>query len=299
MKDKIIILTLGIFIFFSLVNLNSALIVDSVSANPNEISPGETSVIKIGLDNNGENDIIDITIKLDLSGVISIPGSTPIVFDMPFAPYNSASEFNIDEIKDSKVKYADFEIIALNNAKSGIYKIPVEISYKENDLPITKTSLISITINSEPIISANLEDSLLLQNQENELSIRITNKGLGDAKFLEIELGDSVYFKKLSSENVYIGDINSDDFDTAKFKVYFENNAPGMINIPVIIKYKNSLNKEYTENSNVQSNIYNQEEAIKLGLLKKNSTSKIFIGIISFIALYLIYRKLKKRKNKY
>lgn len=299
MKNTLLTLTYGIFIILSLITLSSALIVDSVSMNPDEISPGKTSVIRMGLENNGDNDIEDVTISLDLTGILNTGMGSPIVYDMPFAPYNSASEFNIDEISDGKTKYAEFEIIALNNAKSGIYKVPVEITYKEGEDSVekTKNSLISITVNSEPIIDINVGESLLLKNQENELIIKITNKGLSDVKFLEIEIDDSVYFRKLSSENIYIGDVDSDDFDTAEFNIYFKENSVEKINLPITIKYKDVLNKEYAENLNVELNVYSREKAVELGLLKEDNNSKLIIGAISFLILFIIYRKLKKRKK--
>src|SRR3989338_3974305 len=113
--------TISAFIFILLIGISlaSALTINSVSTSPDEVAPGEISKIRIEIVNNGDETVTDVSVSLDLSIV-------------PFAPFDSSSEFSIDEIKKDRTKQADFEISALNDAKSGNYKIPVKISYMEN-----------------------------------------------------------------------------------------------------------------------------------------------------------------------
>lgn len=284
MEKRILILILGILFLLGLINLNFALIIDTVSMTPNEIAPGESAIINIEIENNGKEDIEDISVSLNLEGI-------------PFAPYNSATDYNIEEIKNDDQEYARFEIIALNTAKSGIYKIPVEITYIQNDMQIIKNSLISIIVNSEPIISVIIEDNLLLKNKEGEILIRVTNKGLSDTKFLEIEIADSIYYKILSSKTSYIGDIDSNDFDSAKFKIYFKQNIPDQINFPITIHYKDGINNDYVKNFYIPLDIYSKEKAIELGLIKKSMTGLYFMVLITLIILYIIYKKVKNKKR--
>ena len=278
----------SITILIILISLAStqALMISSVSTSPNEIVPGEVSTIKIGIENDGDKDIEDVSVSLDLA-------------EVPFAPYDSSSEYNIDEIRDGKVKYAEFEIIALSGAESGIYKIPIEITYKEEgeNEKITKNSLISLTVNSKPIIGVGIEDGLLLKSQENEVNIKVINKGLSDVKFLEVRLGSSTYFDVLSSKNVYIGDVDSDDFDTAKFKIFFKENAPNSINLPVRISYKDALNNEQTEEFSLQIKVYTKKKAIELGLLEKSNTLAYVSVAIAVVVIWIVYRKIKKRRK--
>jgi len=282
LKITLVVLMLVLFLV-SMIGFASALVIDSVSMI-NEIKPGETSKIRIGLENDGNEDIEDVSVVLDLTNV-------------PFAPFNSASEDSIDEISKDDTKYVEFEIIALNNAKSGIYKIPLTISYVENGSAIVKTkpSLISIVVDSKPIIDVNVGEGLLLKNKNNEFLITITNKGLSDAKFIEVKIGSSVYFSLLGSERQYIGDIDSDDFDSIKVKVFFKKNIPNNVNIPITIIYKDDLNKEYRENFGVPVSVYTEKKAIELGLMEKDNTFLYITGIISVIILYVVYRKLKKK----
>jgi hypothetical protein len=273
----------GLFILLVLLGVSStyAITIDSVSTTPSEIAPGEVSNINFEIENNGETDIQDISIILDLTS-------------SPFAPYLSSTEFNIDELKDGKTKSASFEVKALNNADSGIYKIPLKITYTENGQTKERSSLISLSINSEPIISGNIEEGLLLNGKENSISVKIINKGLSSIKFLEVEIDKSSYYTILSPENVYIGDLDSNDFDSADFKIYFKENSPTNIKIPIVLKYKDLLNNEYEKTLNLDAKVYSQEQAIQLGLIQKNNTVIYVVIAVILIIIYLVYRRIRK-----
>jgi len=271
-----------LFILALLIGNSSALIISSVSTTPQEIAPGEVSIVEIGVENNGEEDINDVSVSLNLK-------------DIPFAPYLSSSEFNFDEIKNGKTRFADFKIRALSNAQSGIYKMPVSISYSEEGETKERDSLISIAINSQPIIDAQVEEGLLLKGTENTLAVRMVNKGLSDIKFLEIDLEKGSDYSALSPEKVYIGDLDSDDFDSAEFKINIKENSPTNLKIPVTIRYKDSLNKEYEEKINLDAKVYSKEQAIQLGLIQQNNTFIYIVIAVVLIIAYLIYRRVRKR----
>jgi len=279
--------TISAFIFILLIGISlaSALTINSVSTSPDEVAPGEISKIRIEIVNNGDETVTDVSVSLDLSIV-------------PFAPFDSSSEFSIDEIKKDRTKQADFEISALNDAKSGNYKIPVKISYTENGVLNTRQSLISLLVNSEPIIEASVEDGLLLKGQKNAITIKVVNKGLADVKFLEIEVGNSGSYTLLSPKKVYIGDIDSNDFDSAEFQIFFKETSPDKVNLLITVKYKDVTGKEYIYDDSLESKVYSQEQAISLGLITKSNTSTIIIVIVVIIVIFFIYRKIRNRRKK-
>jgi len=293
MKPKTkIILGLAILVLygFSIVSFSlaglSALTISSVTTTPVEVAQGEHTNIKIELDNDGDYDLNDVSVSLDLSAI-------------PFAPYSSSSEVSFDEIREGRTKAAEFEVVALNIATAGIYKIPVHISYTdtEDDSQKTKDSVISVTVNSVPVLGVHIEDGLLLKSSNNKLTVQIVNKGLSDVKFLEVDLEPSTYYDILSQNSVYIGDISSDDFDSADFQVYFKTTAPGKFSIPVTIIYKDPTNKQYTESFNVPVSVYTTKEAIDLGLMSKSRTSLYTGIIIVLLIVYFIYRYFRKRSK--
>lgn len=285
MKNKYLALTI-VFVSLIINPLISGLIIESVSTSPDLIAPGEHSSIRLGIENNGDKTIRDISVSLNLK-------------DLSFAPFNSATEFNIEEIKENRIKFAEFEIMALNDAKPGVYKIPVEISYKKEgeNIETTQESLISLTVNSKPIVDISIEEGLLLNGQENKVAIKIVNKGLSDAKFLEIELQGGTSYSILGPNKVYMGDIGSDDFDSAEFTILLKESSISLINFPVIVSYKDVLNKEYKENFELQKRAYTAKEATDLGLIAKNNTATYIVVVVFLIVVYLLYRRWRKKRK--
>jgi len=287
MKKQIWII-LGILFLISLVSLSlvSAVTIKSVEVFPKEIVPSETATISISLENNHNEDVTDISIRLNLD-------------DFPFAPYESSNEKTIEELSENEDEAVVFKVRALTDAESGIYKIPVDIIYYDEDgNKSEKKSLISLTVSSAPLLDIGVKDGLLLKGQNNEINVEIINKGLSDVKFLEIGVGLSTKYTILSQRKIYIGDISSDDFDTAEFKIYFKEDIPSIVNLPVTINYKDAVNNNYEQEDSLQLRVYSRKQAIELGLLQQSRTGSYITIIIILIIIWIIYRKIKKRKKK-
>ncbi len=277
----VIIYFIGLYL---MMNLTSALAINSVSMEPEKIAPGEKSTVTISLKNNGDFDLTDVSVNLNFA-------------NLPLAPYGSGSQVTINELNSDKTKAVEFQIISFNDAKSGIYKIPVEIKYTEDEVAKIQQSVISIMVNSEPIIEVNYEDGLLLKGQKNPVTLRVVNKGLGDAKFLEIELGTSTAYSIISQNKVYVGDIDSNDFQTEDFQIFFNQNSLKNVNLPLIIKYKDITNKEYSKNYDISLKVYTKQQAQNLGLVPKDNTIYIVLIIVVLIVVFFIYRMIRKRKR--
>lgn len=271
-------------LLISLVSLSSALIINSVSMDHDTIAPGEKSSVTFSVKNNGDNDLTDVSISLDFTNI-------------PLAPYDSSSEYTINQLDSDKTKEVSFQILAFNNAASGIYKIPVNIKYNEDGIIANRQSIISIMVNSIPIIDINYDDGLLLKGQNNKVTIKIINKGLADVKFLELNAESSSSYNIISQSQVYIGDVDSNDFQTADFSIYFNNNPSKLVSLPLNVKYKDVTNKEYTQNFDIQLKVYTKEQAQSLGLVSADNTIYIVLGIIVLIVVFFIYRAIRKRRR--
>ena len=282
MKNKILSLVLAILFLSSLA---SALNIDSVSVKPEEIKQGEKISLELVIENNLDSDVEDVSISLDLK-------------DIPFAPYLTSNQVSYEGIKEGKEKEARFNLIAFSDAESGTYKIPVKISYILDLKEIEKEGVVSLIINAKPELEVFAEDAILIKGQSSELIIRIVNSGLGDVKLLSLELETVRGMRILDNKKVYIGDIDSDDFDSVEFKLKVDENAPSIISLPIKLNYKDFQNNNIEENKNLELRIYTKEQAINLGLVKKSNTLVIVIGIIILIILFLVYRAIRKKLKK-
>jgi len=289
MNNKILILVCMVFISFSFV---SAVSITDVTSSPAEVVPGEVVRITIEIENIFEYDVTNLNVKLDLSGE-----------NVPFAPYQSSSEKFLDKLRDGDEEDFKFKLITLPETRTGIYKIPVIITYNYEDgndtlLEDPKLELISITVNSEPELKVYLDDSVvLIKGKENIVKLKIINSGLSDIKFLYVAPSDAIGLKFLSEKEQYIGDIDSDDFDNAEYSIIINVNAPNSITLPVILTFMDATNKEFTENVNLVLKTYSLKEARELGIIDKPKVV-LYVIIFVLIAGYIIYRILKKRKLK-
>ncbi len=286
MNSKILANILASLVLMLMItSLSSAqLVVKNINSYPNEIAPGETSRISVLIENIGDEDFTNIVVKLNLN-------------DVPFVPKDSSTEKVIDELKDEEDDRVSFIIQALNDAESGTYKIPVKIIYNDSEKIVERNEILSLTINSKPEIVLEIVEGLFIKDQINEVEIKIINKGLSDIKFLEVETKDIPNVNVLSPEYLYIGGINSDDFDTVKFDVMFKKGAPKTVNFILDLTYKDITNKEYTEQHTARITVYSKDEAYNLGLLKRNYTIA-YIGIaVALIIIWIIYRKIRKTRR--
>ena len=285
-KTKQIAITMiALLIVVQIISLASALTITSVSSSPSEIAPGESVSVRLTVENNLNNDIENVVVSLDLTNV-------------PFAPYQSSNQVTFSKIKEDNDREASFNLISFANAESGTYKIPVKMSYTYNDEIKTDDGIISLIINAKPIIDISAENSVLIKGKSDTLSIKIVNSGLGGLKFLNVQINSASGLKVVSSDNVYIGNIDSDDFDTAEFEIFVNADASSNINLPVEISYRDSRNNEITENKNLILRTYTNEEAIQLGLVQKSNTLTYVGVVVGLIVIYLIYRGIKKRRKR-
>ncbi len=292
MNNKISLVIIGIILSLSLV---SGLSIIDVESSPEEIMPGETAKISIEIENTLGQHITNLNVRLALSPDIKHPE----FIDLPFAPYQSGAEKSIDKLDADDDEIFHFMIIALPETSSGIYKVPVLMEYylDENETQQTKEGLISLVVNSDVELKVFLEDSVLIRGKENTFSIKIVNSGLADIRFAYLTVSDTIGVRIISEREQYIGDIDSDDFDSIGYKAYIKPSASGSIKLPVILKYRDATNKEFVEEKEISLNIYSLKEAQELGLVEKPNYM-LYFGIGIGVAVYIGYRIFKKRKLK-
>jgi len=254
----------------------SEIVISDVASNPEGIEPGGKAKLNLIIRNIGDKDIENIAIKFNFD-------------DVPFAPLNSASTKIIDKLKEGRNKEVVFDIIVMPDAKVGVYKIPISISYKD----FTDETSISLLVASKPKLDVFMEKSDVYSRGDiGEITLKVINKGFSDIKFLTVILEEAPNYKILSNRNIYIGNIDADDFETVNFKIYLED-----INgfLPIVLEYKGNDNKFYREELGLLLNVYSADEARALGL--KKTRSYLWVSIISILLLLLITYKVWNRKR--
>ncbi len=270
MNKKIISFILS---FFLLLNVASAIVIKNV--NIADLTPGSESQLRISIENDENADIEDVSLSLDFS-------------DLPLSTIGS-SEDTIDELEEDESKTFGYLLRASNNAKPGDYNIPYKIKYEDK----TKEGTIGIRINAKTDLTFSLDSDNAIIGSKGKVTLKIINKGFADAKFVLVRVFPEG-LTLLSEKEVYIGNVNSDDFETASFDVIFKS-VNSKLN--AIVDYKDFDNVQKTKNVDLSLKVYTTEEAIELGIVQKSKTPLYSSIIIVLIIIWLIWRAIKKRQR--
>ena len=269
-------ITLASFLLLLLAKVSAQISIDSFSADT--VQPGEELDLDLQLENVGEEDIENIIVSIDLT-------------DLPFAPKESSTEKVIDEIKDGEEETVSFQLVALASAEAQTYKIPVSISYENT----TKSSLVSVEVRTDAKLSVLLESSdLLIEEQQGAVTIKIVNEGLTQVKFVTLTLLESTEYEILSPDSVYIGEIDSGDFETEEFTIIAKRSDP---ELKIELEYRDTNNEEYIQKEELEVKAYSTEEARELGLLKQGNTLTWILLLLVLLLVTALWIRRKRKKH--
>lgn len=255
--------------------------ITKVETTPFEISPGQEATVRVFVKNQASSTVRDVSLKLDLSSLT-----------LPFAFVKSAGEQRLQYLDPGEEKALNFEIMSASDAVAKLYKTTLNLSYSDQaGKSYSRSDSIGLLINAKPELTADLESADILRpGQNGKIVIKIANKGLSDAKFLTATLNDSDGFQVLSSNNVYIGGLVSDDYQTIEYKLYTSPSASKNIILPLKLAFKDANNKQYYEKREVTLRLYSEEEITRLDLEKKAGLNLVVIAITALILLYAAWR---------
>ncbi len=288
--------------------LDANLAIVSISSDPEKIKPGEEASVKIKVKNMADSTLKDVTLKLDLtySAIIDSLSATTAsdkiaAFEnLPFAPIGSATEQKIYSLDAGEEHEFEYNLIAYSDAESQIYKIPIEISYyDELETQYTKEDVIGLIVGTKPDLSVIVDESeLYVGNRQGTVTIRFINKGFSDVKFLDVTIENTDEIEVLSAKEVYVGNVDSDDYETVDFDIYLKNGASReetTVMIPLKVEYRDTNNNIYHEEIDIDMRILSPE---KLGIQTGNNGFWILVLIVIAVVGFIWYRRSKKKKKK-
>ena len=277
--------------------VNSAqktLSINNVEVSPKSVMPGGEAQVTLKIKNLAQSNLRDIGVKLNLEG--AMVGSTYV--DIPLAPIGSSVEKKISLLKTGQSADFDFVLQAYPDATAGIYKIPVTLTYTdENGKEYSRTDLISLVINAKPELMVTIDDSTLYSdNGMGDVSFMVTNKGLTDIKFLTVTLGQSdAYTIKSVSDETYVGNVDSDDYEIATFSVLMNKQGLDHVEFPVTLHYKDALNNDQTMQETLSLPLISTKEA---GKEKSKTGLVIVIIVVLALIIFFVVRARKKKARR-
>lgn len=254
------------------------LYISDINTVPSDIAPGSEATLSFNVENTGSQFVKDVRIALELPDEL--------------APYRDVTTRKIAQMDSGEIKTVSFRIIPLPEAKEGIYKIGLVLSYlnyvgderQENET-------VSLVVGTSPELIVEIKSSDIYQgNLLGNIKLNVINDNVGDIKFLKVTLEESDSYKIIGADMDYIGDLKSDDFSDVSFKVRLDKNSKS-VDFPVTLKYKDSLNRDYEQKAVLSYPLPTPAEA---GIIKSKSWMFILLVVIIVGAIFMYKRKRNK-----
>lgn len=255
----------------------SAVVVQGVQAP--SLTPGKESSIIVSIKNTFNEDVEDLSFGFLFTGTnfIAVGGS----------------EESTDELREGRDEDFSFRIKPSYDVKPGDYEIPYEISYTQDDERFVKKGSIGVHVAGVPEIRTSVEVVTPVVGMNDQLTLRIINDGLADARFVSVSVaGEGMTL--LSDEEVYIGSVDSDDFETATFDVRYVRERAVLV---ATISYRDIDNNRLTEEARLPVTVYTREEAISRGIITQSYVPYYIGFVIVLIVIWFVWRTIRKRRR--
>ncbi|MGM5484352.1 MAG: PLDc N-terminal domain-containing protein [Nanobdellota archaeon] len=256
---------------------NYLISIDDVETQPEKATPGKPLDLTMTFKNMASSEIKDVTASLDLS-------------EVPFSPKSSVDEKVFGLIRPRDSVEAEFKLSTDASAESKVHKVPVTITYHDRKgKKYTKEFNLGVEVFNEPEYTLNIEDSEIYRSgQKGNIVFSLSNTGSGEIKYLTLDLKDTEDYEIISSEKVYIGNIESDGFDTANFDIYADTEKE-QLPVKIGVTYKDNYNQEYSDEKVLNIDLHNREQAVNLGYEKPQNNTNMIFGIITAIILTIFW----------
>lgn len=264
-------------------------VIAEAKTSPQRIAPGQETEVTLTIANNGNSIIEDATITLNLEDTDAI------------SPLRTSNEAVISKIDGGESTEVAFNLIITPDAEIKVYEIPVKMTYSDlRNNAYEKTAYIAIVVDAEPEYVLNIEETeVYTEGQSGTIVVSLSNIGVSDINYATLTLLQSENYVILSSDTVYIGNLESDDYETAQFKIFAKDYVK---ELPVRFRllYKDGYNNNYDEEIILTMNMFSSWKAKKYGLVE-SSSAWIFIFLVIAVGAagwyWWKYKRSKKAKK--
>ncbi len=258
---------------------NRSLIVSELDFEE-RVEPGSSGDMSLTLENLAQSQFKNIDVTLETT-------------DLPVATRETSRQ-RIASVGPDSSRTVDFTLDVDDDADNELHDLPIRIDYQDQaGNPLSMTETTGVNIGGFPNIDVAIEQSDIRTSGSGEVTFRVVNKGEGQARFTQVELDESEQYEILSEDSIYLGSMIADDFQTAEFDLYVEEDEK--LELPVTVNYRDGQGDQ-TETFEVERNLYTSEELERYGLTQRGGTPLVIL-LVTGLAVAGIYYWRKRRKE--
>ena len=255
--------------------------IEGLEYNPTTIGPGSDVTISFDIKNYGDGPAKDLVVSLDqTTGFFNADLSDKYVGDVPVNGSSSVS----------------FNLTINQTLDVGSYSIPILLVYKDETrkeiLSSREYAGIKVYGNINLITTLNSQDPVA-SGTSGQMEIKIANAGTMKVQFLRLIVLDSQFLEEVFPNNIYIGSLSSDDYDTERisFKVR-DGVSKGIYPINFELVYQDIFGEQFTETKTVNLNVLSSGE-----LGNRFEIPVWGMALIIVVAAMIAYYFLRKRRK--
>lgn len=255
---------------------------------PEKTAPGSTNQMQLELENLASGQLKNIQVSLDTSSE-----------NLPLATSGS-SQKNLASIDAGDTETLNYSLSIDESAENSVYKLPIQISFEnEAGTSFEQQTTTGINVGGEPRLDVGLNTEDAITEGTRELTFRLVNKGHGSADFVSMELQENDNVEVIGSNDVYIGSMDADDFQTASFRVHIsaeqESVIVNEIELPVELSYSDQSGDQ-VETQDVTTELYTQQDLQRYGLTSGGSILPIVMIALLVIGGGVYYWRRRRRE---
>ncbi|MFA5358006.1 MAG: hypothetical protein WC308_03740 [archaeon] len=271
-------------------------IVKVINISETKLVPGEEKEIIFTLQNVGTSSAYDVLIELQEDRTVTATG---IVVEREILPLGAGTA-HIVSIMPGEQQTAKMEISVNKEATLQNYILPVVVTYRDSAGTIeTQTSYIGFKVSSLVDIDATLKETSapLIAGNTTDLTIELFNKGNGKADFIiaqvESDCGTTSEIKQ------FIGTLEPNDVDSFKETLKVNSDTKtGPCKIKINLNYEDTDATTKSKTIELTGQAYSQEDGAALNGSGTSPLMLIIVLAIIVVAGYLIWKRMKVKKNK-
>lgn len=260
---------------------NAVLIVDAYKVTPSPIVPGQSVNLELTLRNSGRIDVKNVDVSIDLE-------------DGTFSTLGTGAKQRIDSIAAGESETITIKLASDTSTEVKVYSVPVTLSYQDTrNKQYNDAAKISLVVNAQPELSLTVDNTEFTDKKTpGKATLKIVNKGVVNLKYVTITLGEHPSYEILSSSNEnYVGNLDSDDFETAEFTIKPLAETPLLF---VKVDFKDPYNVDYSKTYEMPLRIITAKDLGQGG----SSTWMIAVVLLLAGAGYWYYRRRQRHKKK-
>ncbi|MBN1644659.1 COG1361 S-layer family protein [Candidatus Woesearchaeota archaeon] len=251
------------------------------TTTPTTAKPGDLVDIELTLRNSGNLDVrnVDVTLNLDES---------------KFSTIGSGTSKRIGFIGKDNTENVKFTLIADTSTEIKVHSIPVTLKFRDSrGTEYTEETSFSLVMGAEPELMGVVDSTTISsKGRSGTVTLKVINRGIMDLKYLNMKLVSTDQYDVLSASNeAYIGNLDSDDFETVDFIIKPKKKD---VQLKAIVDFKDPYNREYQRQFLLPLRVFSAAE------LGKGGINWFFVTILLLIVAgvgYWYYRRRKKKKK--